>query len=131
LLFKLYYWYFSLTLIKFLFRALSTLEFDGYRNYGCLRDFYEIALGLAFFLESTFPPALRGLFFGLFMNKNALKEMRISLMYSRSELARKAGVSHMTIERLEKGEDCRLDTKRKILLALGLSIDDKEKVFGQ
>ncbi|MDR1872719.1 MAG: helix-turn-helix domain-containing protein [Deltaproteobacteria bacterium] len=65
------------------------------------------------------------------MNKNALKEMRISLMYSRSELARKAGVSPMTIERLEKGEDCRLDTKRKILLALGLSIDDKEKVFGE
>jgi DNA-binding XRE family transcriptional regulator len=51
-------------------------------------------------------------------------------MYSRSELARKAGVSPMTIERLEKGEDCRLDTKRKILLALGLTIEDKDKVFG-
>jgi DNA-binding XRE family transcriptional regulator len=51
-------------------------------------------------------------------------------MYSRSELARKAGVSPMTIERLEKGEDCRLDTKRKILLALGLSIEDKDKIFG-
>jgi DNA-binding XRE family transcriptional regulator len=50
-------------------------------------------------------------------------------MFSRSELARKAGVSPMTIERLEKGEDCRLDTKRKILLALGLTIEDKDKVF--
>ncbi|MDR2142620.1 MAG: helix-turn-helix domain-containing protein [Deltaproteobacteria bacterium] len=64
------------------------------------------------------------------MNKNTLKQVRLNLMYSRSELARKAGVSPMTIERLEKGEDCRLDTKRKILLALGLSIEDKDKIFG-
>ncbi|MDR1608032.1 MAG: helix-turn-helix domain-containing protein [Deltaproteobacteria bacterium] len=64
------------------------------------------------------------------MTKNTLKDIRINKMYSRSELARKAGVSPMTIERLEKGEDCRLDTKRKILLALGLTIEDKDKVFG-
>ncbi|MDR1577841.1 MAG: helix-turn-helix domain-containing protein [Deltaproteobacteria bacterium] len=63
------------------------------------------------------------------MTKNSLKDIRINLMFSRSELARKAGVSPMTIERLEKGEDCRLDTKRKILLALGLTIEDKDKVF--
>jgi hypothetical protein len=37
----------------------------------------------------------------------------------------------MTIERLEKGEDCRLDTKRKILLALGLGIEDNERIFGE
>ncbi|MDR0550276.1 MAG: helix-turn-helix domain-containing protein [Deltaproteobacteria bacterium] len=64
------------------------------------------------------------------MKQNALKQTRINKMYSRSELARKAGVSPMTIVRLEKGEDCRLDTKRKILLALGLNIEDKEKIFG-
>ncbi|MDR1086455.1 MAG: helix-turn-helix domain-containing protein [Deltaproteobacteria bacterium] len=64
------------------------------------------------------------------MPKNALKQIRERLMYSRSELARKAGVSPMTIERLENGEPCRLDTKRKVLLALGLPIEDKDKVFG-
>jgi DNA-binding XRE family transcriptional regulator len=65
------------------------------------------------------------------MKENSLKQTRINMMYSRSELARKAGVSPMTIERLEKGEDCRLDTKRKILLALGLAIEDKDKIFNQ
>jgi DNA-binding XRE family transcriptional regulator len=64
------------------------------------------------------------------MPKNSLKQIREQLMYSRSELARKAGVSPMTIERLENGDPCRLDTKRKVLLALGLPIEDKDKVFG-
>jgi DNA-binding XRE family transcriptional regulator len=64
------------------------------------------------------------------MAKNSLKQIREQLMYSRSELARKAGVSPMTIERLENGEPCRLDTKRRVLLALGLPIEDKDKVFG-
>jgi predicted transcriptional regulator len=44
-------------------------------------------------------------------------------------LARKAGISVLTISRVEKGFDCRLETKRKILKALGYSIEEKEKVF--
>ena len=48
---------------------------------------------------------------------------------SKSELARKAGVSALTIDRIERGESCRLETKRKIILALGYSLDDKNKVF--
>ncbi len=48
---------------------------------------------------------------------------------SKAELARKAGVSPITVDRLEKGGDCRLATKRKILLALGLALEDREKVF--
>jgi hypothetical protein len=31
---------------------------------------------------------------------------------------------------VEAGRPCRLDTKRKILLALGLKVTDKDKVFG-
>jgi DNA-binding XRE family transcriptional regulator len=48
---------------------------------------------------------------------------------SKAELARKAGVSPLTIDRIEKGKECRMDTKRKILFALGLDLDEKEKVF--
>lgn len=48
---------------------------------------------------------------------------------SKAELARKAGVSPLTIDRVEKGRDCRVETKRKIILALGYSLGDKEKLF--
>jgi predicted transcriptional regulator len=51
-------------------------------------------------------------------------------MMSKAELARKAGLSTLTIDRVESGRPCRLDTKRKILLALGLKVSDKDRVFG-
>ena len=50
-------------------------------------------------------------------------------MMSKAELARKAGLSALTIDRVEAGRPCRLDTKRKILLALGLSFEEKDQVF--
>jgi len=46
-----------------------------------------------------------------------------------TELARKAEVSILTINRIEKGKSCRLDTKRKIIRALGLKLSEKNKVF--
>ena len=63
------------------------------------------------------------------MGKNALKQIRESLLMSKAELARKAGVSPITIDRIEKGMNCRVETKRKILLALGYKLSDKNKVF--
>jgi DNA-binding XRE family transcriptional regulator len=51
-------------------------------------------------------------------------------MMSKAELARKAGLSTLTIDRIEAGRPCRLDTKRKILLALGLKVSDRDQVFG-
>ncbi len=51
-------------------------------------------------------------------------------MMSKAELARKAGLSTLTIDRVEAGRPCRLETKRKILLALGLRVTDKDRVFG-
>ena len=50
-------------------------------------------------------------------------------MLSKAELARKSGLSTLTIDRVEAGRPCRLDTKRKILLALSLRITDKDQVF--
>jgi DNA-binding XRE family transcriptional regulator len=48
---------------------------------------------------------------------------------SKAELSRKAGVSPITLDRIEKGKNCRLETKRKILLALGYKLSDKDKIF--
>jgi predicted transcriptional regulator len=51
-------------------------------------------------------------------------------MMSKAELARRAGVSTLTIDRVERGLSCRMDTKRKILEALGLKPQDRVMVFG-
>ncbi len=64
------------------------------------------------------------------MPSNNVQRYRENLMMSKAELARKAGLSTLTIDRVEAGRPCRLDTKRKILLALGLSVTDKDRVFG-
>lgn len=61
---------------------------------------------------------------------NNVQTFREGLMMSKAELARKAGLSTLTIDRVEAGRPCRLDTKRKILLALGLRVGDKDRVFG-
>jgi len=60
---------------------------------------------------------------------NALREIREAQMMSRAELARKAGVSPLTIDRIERGSACRIVTKRKIMLALDLKLSDWRKVF--
>lgn len=64
------------------------------------------------------------------MPGNNVQRFRESLLMSKAELARKAGLSTLTIDRIEAGRPCRLDTKRKILLALGLKVSEKDKVFG-
>jgi DNA-binding XRE family transcriptional regulator len=61
--------------------------------------------------------------------KNKVKKLREELLMSKAELARKAGISVITLDRVEGGKDCRMVTKRKLLKALGFSIADKEKVF--
>lgn len=61
--------------------------------------------------------------------RNNVQQLREDLLLSKAELARRAGVSPLTIDRIERGEACRLDTKRKIILALGLKVSDKDKVF--
>ena len=61
---------------------------------------------------------------------NNVQRLREELLMSKAELARKAGLSPLTIDRVENGMSCRMDTKRKIILALGLKLSDKDKVFG-
>jgi len=61
--------------------------------------------------------------------RNMLRKIRESKLMSKAELARLAGVSAVTIDRIERGEECRMETKRKIILALGFSLAEREKVF--
>ena len=61
--------------------------------------------------------------------ENNVKKIRESHLMSKCELARKAGISTLTIDRIERGENCRVETMRKIILALGFSLDEREKVF--
>jgi len=63
------------------------------------------------------------------MKLNNVKKIRESKLLSKAELARKANVSSLTIDRIERGEACRLETMRKIILALGYTLDEKNKVF--
>lgn len=61
--------------------------------------------------------------------QNNVRRLREDRLLSKAELARKAGVSALTIDRVESGKPCRMDTKRKIILALGMRIEDKDEVF--
>lgn len=62
--------------------------------------------------------------------RNYLKSYREKVFISKAELARKAGISPETIDRIERGKICRLETKRKIILALGLELSEAQKIFG-
>jgi DNA-binding XRE family transcriptional regulator len=61
--------------------------------------------------------------------RNNVRRLREDRLLSKAELARKAGVSALTIDRIENGMPCRMDTKRKIILALGMTIEEKDKAF--
>ena len=60
---------------------------------------------------------------------NRLQLAREERLLSKAELARRSGLSVLTIDRVERGAPCRLDTKRKIILALGLKVADRGEVF--
>jgi len=63
------------------------------------------------------------------LQKNRVREFRENRLMTQAQLARKAKVALRTIHSVEKGMNCRMDTKRKILLALGMRFEDKDMVF--
>ena len=71
-------------------------------------------------MESNGTPSVR---------KNRVRELRENRLMTQAQLARKAKVALRTIHSVEKGMNCRMDTKRKILLALGMRFEDKDYVF--
>ena len=63
------------------------------------------------------------------MGQNLVKKIREELLMSKAELARGANVSPLTIDRIEKGESSRMATKRKIILALGCDLSERNTIF--
>ena len=61
--------------------------------------------------------------------RNRVRELRENKLMTQAQLAKKARVALRTIHSVEKGMNCRMDTKRKILLALGVPFDQKGRVF--
>jgi DNA-binding XRE family transcriptional regulator len=60
---------------------------------------------------------------------NAVRKIREKLLMSKAELARNAGISPLTVDRVEKGMSCRIATKRKIILAFGYDLSEKGLIF--
>ncbi len=61
--------------------------------------------------------------------RNRVRELRENKLMTQAQLAKKAKVALRTIHSVEKGMNCRMDTKRKILLALGIPFEHKGQVF--
>jgi len=62
---------------------------------------------------------------------NRVRELRLDRYLTQAELARKAGVVPRTVHSIEKGKDCRVETKRAILIALGIPFERRHEVFLQ
>lgn len=63
------------------------------------------------------------------LSPNNVQKIREEKLMSKAELAKQAGLSVLTVDRVEHGMECRMATKRKIIKALGLKLTEKEKVF--
>ena len=62
--------------------------------------------------------------------RNNVQRLREEQLLTKAELSRKAGISPLMVARIESGLECRMDTQRKVILALGLTPSDRSKVFG-
>jgi transcriptional regulator with XRE-family HTH domain len=60
---------------------------------------------------------------------NRVRELRKARRFSQCDLARRARVALRTVYSVERGEPCRMDTKRKLILALGFRFDARDDVF--
>ena len=60
---------------------------------------------------------------------NRIRAARQARGWTQSELAERSSISPRTIHAVEKGQDCRQATKRKILAALGVPWDLRDEYF--
>jgi transcriptional regulator with XRE-family HTH domain len=60
---------------------------------------------------------------------NRIRDARQARGWTQAELAVRARVSPRTIHAVEKGQDCRQATKRKILIALAVPWSAREDFF--
>ena len=61
--------------------------------------------------------------------KNNVKEIREAKMLGKTELAKLAGVSPLTIDRIERDMPCRIRSQRQIVMALGMKVSQRRRVF--
>jgi DNA-binding XRE family transcriptional regulator len=61
--------------------------------------------------------------------RNNLRQMREAKMLGKTELAMLAGISPLTVDRIERGFPCRIRSQRKIVLALGLKLTQWRRIF--
>lgn len=61
--------------------------------------------------------------------RNNVRQLRLAKKLNKSELAKRAGISPLTVSRVEKGTPARIATRRKILLGLGLKLSERRRVF--
>jgi predicted transcriptional regulator len=60
---------------------------------------------------------------------NNIRKIREEKLLSIPEISRKTGLMPSSVKRVEEGCPCRMKTKRLILEALGLGMEDQKKVF--
>ena len=60
---------------------------------------------------------------------NTVRKTREKLLMTKTGLARNPGVSPLTVDKIKKGMSCRIETKRKVLLAFGYDLTDKGLIF--
>ena len=63
------------------------------------------------------------------MERNNLRQVREAQMLSKTELASRAGISPLTVARIERGMPCRIKSQRQIVLALGMKVSQRRRVF--
>ena len=62
---------------------------------------------------------------------NRIRAARQARGWTQTELAERSQVSPRTIHAVEKGEECRQATKRKLLAALGVPWEMRSEYFAQ
>jgi len=63
------------------------------------------------------------------LSRNIIRKIREALLMSKTELAREAEVAVLTLSRIEQEKPCRMETKRKIIKALGYDVSEKNVLF--
>jgi len=66
---------------------------------------------------------------GEYRPRNRVRELRESKLMTQAQLAKRAKLAVRTIQSIEKGMRCRMFSKRKILLALDLTLSEISQVF--
>jgi len=60
---------------------------------------------------------------------NRLREVRCAYLITQKELAARTGISLGTIQNVERGNNCRFSTRRRLIQFFGLKLRDHTRIF--